>query len=390
MSNYKPIEDYALIGDCHGAALVARNGDIDWCALGRFDAEPMLFPILDSKRGGAWSIAIEGSTVSRAYEPASNILRTVFETAGGTVEVLDFMPVGRRADAGAFDYVTLSCVGWVVRRVRVLSGEVDLTMTFRPGGPNWDRVAGRIALKGHEALLERADTPERCAAFYADGPLSLDEDAKTLTSREKLTKGDVRHYILTAAPETSDPFARVEELRAITHAFWTEWADFCRYDGPHREQVLRSALALKLLTYAPTGAIVAAATTSLPEEIGGERNWDYRYCWIRDSALTLYALSAIGYSGEGRQFSRFLMGQPLPRFTPLQIMYGVHGERALLEENLTHLEGYKGSAPVRIGNSAHDQLQLDVYGEMLDLAQIRVRLGAKLNPRERTLLSDAA
>ena len=378
--DYKPIEAYALVGDCHGAALVA-GGDVDWCALGRFDAEPVLFPLLDAKRGGRWSIEVEGATVSRAYEPGTNVLRTVHEGPDGALEVLDFMPVGRREGSGTFDYVTLIAPGWMVRRMRALSGRPRVRMTFRPAGGDWARREPVAALEDGALRLERG-------RLYADLPLAL--DGATARAEATLAEGEVRHAVLTAAPEAIGPCAQADAMLAVTRAFWREWAGFCRYDGPHADMVRRSALALKLLTYAPTGAMVAAATTSLPEEIGGARNWDYRFCWVRDSALSLFALSAIGYSGEGHAFSRFLMGQPLPRFTPLQVMYGVHGERALREEELTHLEGYRGSRPVRVGNGAHGQLQIDVFGEMLDLARIRTRLGAALNPRERMLLADLA
>ena len=397
--HYKPIADYGLVGDCHGCALVASNGDVDWLTLGRFDAAPLLFPILDASTGGGWSIRVEGATVSRAYEPRSNVLRTLYERPEGTLEVLDLMPVGRRADAGLYDYTTLAAPGWMVRRMRVLSGEVDVTMRFAAGGPDWARADGhmRVDPGGRSAHLCRADTDRPTAVLYCDMGLSSDDGGLTATAR--LTQGDRRHAVLTAAPDhrlemeaAEAGFADdlIEDHLATTRAFWTEWVGFCRYDGRYAEEVTRSALVLKLLTYAPTGAMVAAATTSLPEEIGGVRNWDYRYCWVRDASLSLYALSAIGYSGEGDAFSAFLMAQPLPRFAPLKIMYGIQGERELGETDLDHLGGYRGSKPVRIGNGAHDQIQLDVYGEMLDLAQVRVRLGGTLNPREKTLLSDVA
>ena len=393
---YKPIEDYALVGDCHGCALVAKNGDIDWLTLGRFDAAPHLFSVLDKGLGGRWRLRVKGAAPSRRYEANSNVLRTLHEGPSGTLEVLDFMPVGRRADAGTYDYTTLAAPGWMVRRVKVLSGTVDMEMALETGGPDWARAKGSIRLDATPSLrsahVRRDDTDRPAAAFYAD--MDMQQDGAAVRARATLKEGDVRHFVLTAAPdhqlEGRDPAERIEELLSVTQAFWREWAQFNRYTGPYEDHVMRSALALKMLTYAPTGAMVAAATTSLPEEIGGVRNWDYRYCWVRDSALSLYALGAIGYSGEGDAFSRFLMAQPLPRFSPLKIMYGIQGERELGETDLDHLEGYRGSKPVRIGNGAHDQIQLDVYGEMLDLAQVRMRLGHDPNPREKTLLCDVA
>ena len=381
MTQYKPIEDYALVGDCAGCALVASNGDIDWCALGRFDAEPMLFPILDHAKGGTWSIRVEGARVSRSYEHHSNVLRTVYETDEGRLVVKDFMPVGRRSESSTYDYVTLNTPGWMVRRLRVARGTVDVEMRFTPGGGDWARRERDLSLDGRSATIDRA-------GFYADGPLELEDGS--LVSRERLAEGDIRHFTLTAKREHRNPSTRIEAMLATTRAFWTEWAEFCRYGGAHEERVMRSALVLKLLTYSATGALVAAATTSLPEDIGGVRNWDYRYCWIRDSALSLYALSAIGYSGEAHDFAGFITNLPLPRFTPLQIMYGIHGERELAEEDLDHLEGYEGSKPVRIGNGAYDQVQIDVYGEIIDLMHVRAALGHALTDHEKMFIADVA
>lgn len=396
---YKPIADYALVGDCHGCALVASNGDIDWLTLGRFDAVPLLFPILDASVGGGWSIRVESATVTRAYEPRSNVLRTLHEGPTGTLEVIDVMPVGRRTDAGTYDYTTLAAPGWMVRRIRVLRGSVEMTMRLRAGGPDWARAEGRmvpgVLPDDCSAHMCRSDSDRPAAVLYADIPLVADGDAVVATA--SIREGDVRHAVLCAAPDhrlegglMADGEGLIDAYVETTRAFWSEWIDFCRYDGPYVDHVVRSALVLKLLCYAPTGAMVAAATTSLPEDVGGVRNWDYRYCWVRDASLSLYALSAIGYSGEGDAYTRFLMAQPLPRFQPLKIMYGIQGERELAETDLDHLEGYMGSKHVRIGNGAHDQIQLDVYGEMLDLAQVRIRLGGRLNPRERTLLCDVA
>ena len=381
-SRYRPIEDYAIVGDCQGAGLVARDGSVGWCALGRFDAEPILFPLLDADLGGEWVVAVEGATVTRAYEDASAVLRTVFEGPDGTLELLDYMAVGRRSGAGAFDYVTLNAPGWMIRRVRALSGSPRLTMRFRPAGPDWGRGETKARLDGRHVRLARG------ASFSSDAELSLDGD--TVSCETVLEADETRCFALTAKPEHIDPCTQVERTLEVARAFWREWANFCRYSGPHADLVRRSAITLKLLTYSPTGALVAAATTSLPEDIGGVRNWDYRYCWVRDSALSLYALSAIGYSGEAQDFAGFLTNMPLPRFVPVKIMYGVHGERELHEEDLEHLEGYRGSKPVRVGNGAHGQVQIDIYGEMLDLAQVRTCLGQRLGDHERLFLEDMA
>lgn len=386
---YKPIEDYALVGDCHGCALVARNGDIDWLTMGRFDATPLLFPLLDKDKGGEWSIRMEGATeFSRAYEPRTCVMRSVQEGPDGAIEIIDLMPVGRRSDAGAYDYVTLAAPGWVIRRVRALRGDPIVRFRFAPAGPDWARRSPGVDVRGNEATVN-AEGDAYAPVLYADFELRSDQ-GEAAEARLSMREGEMRHAVLSASPEDHSPILVAEDVLARTRAFWTEWSAFNRYSGEHEDRVMRSALTLKLLTYAPTGAVVAAPTTSLPEEIGGVRNWDYRYCWVRDSALTLYALGAIGYSGEGHDFARFLAAQPLPRFAPLKIMYGVHGERELHEEDLDHLEGYRGSKPVRIGNGAHDQIQLDVYGEMLDLADVRARLGVRPGPRDRTIAADVA
>ena len=399
-SRYRPIEDYAIVGDCQGAGLVARDGSVGWCALGRFDAEPLLFPLLDADLGGEWVVGMEGedTVVTRAYEEASAVLRTLHEGPDGTLEVLDFMVVGRRSGSGAFDYVTLNAPGWMVRRVRAVCGRPRMTMRFRPAGPDWGREETRARLEGPSDGGSKGRSEGRSkgwavhlargATLYADAELALDGDVAS--AAEVLEEGETRCFVLAAKAEHSSPCPGIEKALGVVQAFWREWANFCRYSGPHEGLVLRSAITLKLLTYSPTGALVAAATTSLPEDIGGVRNWDYRYCWVRDSALSLYALSAIGYSGEAADFAGFLTDLPLPRFLPLQIMYGVNYERELHEEELDHLEGYRGSRPVRIGNGAHDQVQIDIYGELLDLAQVRRCLGVRLDDHERMFLEDVA
>ncbi|TFL17505.1 glycoside hydrolase family 15 protein [Jannaschia formosa] len=378
-----PIEDYALIGDCHGAALVSGKGSIDWCTPLRFDGEPVFFRLLDAGQGGSWSVEPEQTTrVTRGYIERTNILRTCFETATGTLELVDFMPVGRTRTASVHDYVTLNAPGWIVRRLRCVSGRVDLTMQFRPRGPGWSTdpvemnlCEGRIDCAGGLTL-------------WCDGEARREADGASV--RVVLEEGETQTCVLTSVAPLFDPRDRADQLYDVTCAFWTEWCEYSRYRGQYQDAVLRSALALKLLTYAPTGAVVAAPTTSLPEHIGGGRNWDYRFCWIRDATFALFALSVLGYSAEGKRFSDFLSRLCLREGSTLRIMYGIDGEPFLREHPLEHLAGYRDSRPVRVGNEASDQRQLDVFGELLDWAELRVALGSRLSDDETALLRGVA
>jgi GH15 family glucan-1,4-alpha-glucosidase len=383
-ADYRPIEDYALIGDCRGSALVARDGGIDWATLHRFDADPVFCRLLDAKRGGFWSIRPHGEhSVTRAYLRGTNILRTVFSGSTGSVALTDFMPVGRKLGAGVHDYVHLNAPGWIVRRIEGLQGEMELDVTYRPS-----RKFARVPVELHldkGAVRAGVEVP----TLYSDVIFSISDDCAI--GKLQIAVNHTSDLVLADnVVEGEPPPARIEEFLKATRAFWEEWIGYCRYRGPYQEAVRRSALALKLLTYAPTGAMVAAPTTSLPEEIGGERNWDYRYCWVRDSCFALYALAVLGYGGEADYFDDYLLracARSLPYVRP---MYGIEGELQLEEKELDHLEGYKGSAPVRTGNGAYLQLQLDAYGQMLDLALMHEALGGELDEQYRRLLSAVA
>jgi GH15 family glucan-1,4-alpha-glucosidase len=378
-----PIEDYALIGDCHGAALVSSTGSIDWCTPLRFDSDPVFFRLLDARGGGFWSVEPEKTIgVSRGYIERTNILRTLFETETGTLELVDFMPVGRKRSAAIHDYVTLSAPGWVVRRMRCISGRVRLTTRFRPRGHEFSTAPidmeigeGRIDCQGGLTL-------------WCDGEARREDDGASL--RLDLGEGETRTSVLTSVEPLFDPREQAERLYEVTHAFWREWTEYSRYRGPYQDAVQRSALALKLLTYAPSGAIVAAPTTSLPEDIGGSRNWDYRFCWIRDATFALFALSVLGYSAEAGRFSDFLSRLCLREGATLRIMYGIDGEPFLREHCHDHLSGYHDSRPVRVGNEAAEQRQLDVFGELLDWAELRAALGSRLSADEKALLRGVA
>lgn len=382
-NRYPPIESYAAIGDCHGAALVGRDGSIDWCALRRFDAPPVFLRLLDLERGGHWSIRPAGAfRAERRYLPDTNILRTVFATDAGEAALTDCMPVGRALDAGTHDYVSLVAPGWVIRRVTGLRGRVRLAFRYRPAS---DYARARPELRFANGALRADGAP---ALFGAPG-CEIAGDVATTTL--EIAAGETRDFVLAANTEAERaPTARVDEFLGATEAFWREWAGYCRYRGPHAEAVRRSALALKLMTFAPTGALVAALTTSLPEGLGGERNWDYRFCWLRDSGFALYALAALGYGGEARRFHEFLAGCCRQTLPSIHIMYGIRQEVELCEETLAHLDGYASSRPVRIGNGAYTQRQIDVYGEILDLALVYRRLAGRLGEQYLRLLGTFA
>lgn len=363
-----PISDYGAIGDCHGIALVSRDGSIDWCTIGRFDADPVFCRILDSTKGGYLAVAPVGSSFRhRAYLPGTNMLRSEAVTDAGALIVTDFMVVGRASHAGVYDYVSLRAPGMLIRRIECVRGQVSIDAVYRPSV---------------DFARRPADLREEAGGYAADGApmlycdLALQSTGGALQGRVQLREGDVRHIVVTASA-LPDWRERVDGYFATTRAFWEEWSGFCRYRGVHRDAVLRSALALKLLTYAPTGAIVAAPTTSLPETLHGERNWDYRFCWVRDASLTLYALASLGYSGEARRFFTFLQRSCKATHPDIQLMYGIGGETALSERRLDHLDGYCGSRPVRVGNAAHEQRQLDVYGHVEDAAMVYRELGGR-------------
>jgi len=378
-ARYPPIADYAAVGDCHGSALISRAGSVDWCALARFDADPVFCRILDADRGGYLAIAPSGQhTTERAYIDGTNILRTEFASAEGRIAVTDFMPVGRRPWTGTHNYVDLVAPHWLVRIVEGLEGRVKVGLDYRP----------TVAFARGEARLlrrnERVDA-EDGPSLYTDMEFSIEGDR--VRGEAEIGAGERRLVVVAATPPTAArPLAIIDELLRVTRAFWEEWIAYCRYDGRYRAMVRRSGLALKLLTYAPTGALAAAATTSLPEEIGGERNWDYRYCWLRDSTLTLYALAALGYGGEARAFSRFLRESCRVTAPRLQIMYGIELQTELEEQLHEHLEGYRGSRPVRTGNAAYSQRQSDIYGEVVDWAFMFHTLGGKLDSGARRML----
>ena len=361
-----PIEDYALIGDCDTAALVGRDGSIDWLCLPRFDSDSCFAALLGSSENGRWMIAPEAAArVSRRYRDNTLILETTFETDEGVVRLIDFMALKRSTSS-------------IIRIAVGVSGRVQLTseliMRFDYGltVPWVSRVGDDIhkAVAGPQTLFLKS--PVR----------HLGKDLRTV-SQFTVAAGDQVPFVLThapshlPAPDLPDAFAALQD----TERTWREWCARCKSTGRWSEAVLRSLITLKALTFAPTGGIVAAPTTSLPERIGGERNWDYRYCWIRDATLTLLALMGSGYLEEASAWRDWLVRAVAGSPAQMQIMYGVAGERRLWEWEVPWLAGYEGSKPVRVGNAAYGQLQLDVFGEMIDALYQARRGGLPANER---------
>lgn len=347
------IEDYALIGDEQTAALVGRDGSIDWLCLPRFDSGACFARLLGDEDNGYWRIAPEGADIStrRAYRPGTLVLDTEWETADGTVRVTDLMPQRERAPD-------------VVRIVEGVSGRVTVRSTLRLRFDYGSIVPWVRRSDGHRVAVAGPDS-----AWLRSEPAVHTWGEHMGTHAEfTVAKGERVAFVLTWHPshEPRPPLIDPYEALSSSVTDWRRWTSRCRYDGPHRDAVVRSLITLKALTYAPTGGIVAAPTTSLPEKPGGVRNWDYRYCWLRDSTLTLGALLSAGYHEEAAAWRDWLLRAVAGDPADLQIMYGVAGERRLSETELPWLSGFAGSTPVRTGNGAVDQLQLDVYGEVMD------------------------
>ncbi len=356
---------YGLIGDLRTSALVGLDGAIDWCCLPRFDSGSVFGGILDPDRGGTWSIRPDGPwTSTQRYLPRTNILQTTFRTPeGGVITLTDFMPVDEDGrPSGPHPEIH--------RQIRCTRGRVPMRMVFMP---RFEYGARTTRLEVLRAGVFATDRSDQVLTLSSARPFEWQAEQGIATAVFEVQKGETRWLVLRYDDDDIHPVDRYDSDRKldITAAFWRQWAAGVRYTGPFRSEVKRSALALKLLTHAETGAIIAAPTTSLPETIGGMRNWDYRFVWLRDAAFTLAALDAVGHQREADAFMRFL--KRVCRHEGgghLQIMYGIDGRRDLVERQLDHLSGYQGSRPVRVGNGAAGQLQLDVYGEVLETADI--------------------
>ncbi|MFJ2772972.1 glycoside hydrolase family 15 protein [Streptomyces sp. NPDC087300] len=364
---HRPIEDYALIGDHQTAALVSRDGSLDWLCLPRFDSAACFAALLGDEENGHWRLAPKGAgpCTRRSYRDDSLVLDSEWDTEDGSVRITDFMPQRDRAPD-------------VVRVVEGLKGSVTLRGTLRlrfdygSVVPWMRRTDGhRVAVAGPDSVWLRSEPAVR----------TWGEDFGT-HSEFTVEAGEKVAFVLTWHPshEPRPPLVDPYDALRDSLADWRAWAGRCRYQGPHRDAVVRSLITLKALTYAPTGGIVAAPTTSLPEEIGGVRNWDYRYCWLRDATLTLGALLSAGYSEEAGAWRDWLLRAVAGNPDDLQIMYGLGGERRLPEYEVPWLAGHAGSAPVHVGNDAAHQLQLDVYGEIVDSLALARRSGLRDRP----------
>ncbi|MFH8518721.1 glycoside hydrolase family 15 protein [Streptomyces gelaticus] len=356
------IEDYALIGDLQTAALVGRNGSVDWLCLPRFDSGACFAALLGDEDNGHWRIAPKGARTCtrRGYAGESLVLETFWETRTGTVKVIDFMPQRDREPD-------------VMRIIEGISGTVEMSSVIRLRFDFGSVVPWVRRSQGHRVAVAGPDS----AWLRSEPPVKTWGQQFSTCSSFTVSAGEKVAFVLTWHPSHSPRPDLVDPYEALENALsdWAEWSSRCRYRGPYREAVIRSLITLKALTFAPTGGIVAAPTTSLPEEIGGVRNWDYRFCWLRDSTLALGALISAGYLEEAAAWRDWLLRAVAGDPADLQIMYGLAGERRLPEAELPWLRGYENSAPVRIGNAAVRQRQLDVYGEVIDSLRLAREAG---------------
>jgi GH15 family glucan-1,4-alpha-glucosidase len=379
--DYLPIAEHGLVGDLHTIALVGTNGTIDWYCCPAFDAPSVFGAILDSADGGFYSIRPcgDGWTSKQLYFPDTNVLITRFFTEGGVGEVQDFMPIEQQPQLHRHR---------LIRRVVVVRGAMEFQIEVQPRF-DYGREEHEVEMHPHGVLFR---APSLTLAL--EGAI-----AKTMGSQRRLERrgpgvratfevhaGSSQTFVLERVPQDHicRPYPERDTAEAFeaTVSYWRRWLERSRYRGRWREMLHRSALTLKLLTYAPTGALVAAPTTSLPEQLGGGRNWDYRYTWIRDAAFSLYGLLRLGFTEEAAAFMSWLTDRTrewkIGPSGPLQIMYGIDGRSELPEEELPHWSGYRDSAPVRIGNAASEQRQLDIYGELIDSVYLYNKYGAPI------------
>jgi pentatricopeptide repeat protein len=372
--DYLPIAEHGIIGDLHTVALVGTDGTIDWYCCPSFDSPSIFASILDREKGGYYRIApaTEGWTSKQLYFPDTNVLVTRFLSEEGVGELQGFMPIARGEETHRHR---------LIRRVLCVRGEMRFRLELEPRF-DYGRVDHEAEQHEHGILFRSRDL---CLALQATTPFAC--DGRDVHSEFTLRAGQRVTFVLEAVEQdyVPRPYSEDEtgESYARTIEYWRRWLGQSNYRGRWREMVDRSALVLKLLTYEPTGAIVAAATTSLPEQIGGPRNWDYRYTWIRDAAFTVYAFMRLGFTEEAAAFMDWLTDrfreQEMGESGPLQVLYGIDGRKEVPEEILEHLEGYRGSKPVRIGNGAANQLQIDIYGELIDSVYLYNKYGEPIS-----------
>jgi GH15 family glucan-1,4-alpha-glucosidase len=398
---YLPINAYGVIGDCHSTVLIAPDGSVDWGCLPDFDSPAIFCRLLDAERGGYFQIAPTENTIpgSQRYLRGSNVLQTRFASVAGEIVVTDFMPV---ETLSAWPYRGMNNNTWtredgschcLVRIVECTHGEMAVTVTLKTS-PNYAASPSQVFLApdnmgalvsgGQQHIGLAIVGAHLLPSFTLEVQQEVDEWHPAVVAQVTLHEGERLLFALGLGRTLQAARRLVEyelhqrnfdaELAQTLHC-WRKWIASCTYQGPYQDWVQRSALTLKMMTYAPTGAIVAAPTTSLPEELGGIRNWDYRYTWLRDATFTLYALNVLGFTEEARAFTYWLRRLSYADGQDLQIMYGIRGERDLTEHELPHLSGYGDSRPVRIGNGAAEQKQLDVFGEVLDCIHIYRKQG---------------
>jgi len=382
--DFPEVGDYALIGDCRTAALVSNRGSVEWLCLPNF-ADASLFGAILDRGAGHFAVAPAGDfKVKRAYAEATNVLETTFETPTGVVRLTDCMVLPDESDPELYPQHE------ILRRLECASGEVEIEVSYAPR-PDYGRITPAFRKRG-KLGWQLAGCP---FGAFLGSEIALEEDRRhaRLTGRATLKRGEVRWlsfaYDEHEASVVPPLGGEAAERLAWTTGWWKDWSARCSYEGPYRDAVLRSALVLKLMNSATSGAVLAAPTTSLPEVQGGPRNWDYRFCWIRDSALVLHAFLRLGYTEEAEGFLEWLLHATRLTWQRFQVMYDIYGEVKLDEKELPHLSGYRGAKPVRIGNAAHDQLQLDVYGELMETVARYVSAGGTLDKLECAMLTGA-
>ena len=367
---YPPIHDYALVGDCRTGALVSSRGSIDWLCLPRFDSPSCFNRLLDWEQGGYCEVnPTSFFRTKRAYQGHTAVLTTEFETTHGRAQLTDLMPVA--ADGGQAP--ARFPLRQVLRRIEGLDGTVEFSIKIKLR-PDDGRTVPSFVQRGRAGYC--ADFGGRMIVVAVNSPMEISPGL--LSGRARVSRGDRLTLWLVyteEAPGVYPHLIEAEEAIAETQAYWTGWSRSCRYDGAQRDQAIRSAITLKLLSYAPSGAIVAAPTTSLPERLGGDLNWDYRYCWLRDASFTAHAFFRLGFDAEALAFTQWMTHATTLTYPELQVMYTLHGEASIPERSWPFLEGYRRSQPVRLGNAAFAQEQLDVYGEVLDTISLSVEAG---------------
>jgi len=374
---YKPISDYGIIGNMVSAALIARDSSIDWCCLPRFDSPSIFAAILDDERGGKFGIELNSHfESSQSYLTDTNVLQTVFHTETGTVMLTDFMPCYRGVHG------RLAQFNEIHRIAECTHGEVDLNVTFQPK-PEYATVDPSLDITKYGVVVTGGRTH---VSLSSSVPFKALGDRATATV--KLRSGEKAAFLLRYGSDSPLIGVISNSLNKLarTKAYWQQQAESCVFSGPYRDYIARSYLALHLLVYSPTGAIVAAPTTSLPEEIGGERNWDYRFTWLRDASLTLNAFSSLGHKEEAIGFMKWLLNVCDKCGPKAQILYNIDFKDPLDERTLDHLAGYRESRPVRIGNAAYSQRQLDIFGEVLEAAYNYVKIGGYIGNKDWILL----